>query len=190
VLTMSPIHLPDDGIENFVNLAVKHNPKVRVFLQENWLPFDIYDKTFKTRPKEVDHDKPTAAQLKSMHAPYFKELEDHAQALNKKLGSETVFVAPVGAAVVALREKILEGKAPGLSKQSDLFTDAIGHAKPPIMVLSGYVYYSLIYRRSPVGLPVPARLGKGGDTEKLNKLLQELAWEAVTKNPHTGVKEK
>jgi hypothetical protein len=189
VLTLSPIYLPDDGIENFVNLAVKHNPKVRVFLQENWLPWDHYDKRFKP-PAKVDHDRPTAEQLKSMHAPYFKELEDHAQALNKKLGSETVFVAPVGPAVVALREKVLDGKAPGLKKQSDLFTDAIGHAKPPIVVLSGYVYYALIYRRSPVGLPVPPRLGKGEDAEKLNRLLQELAWEAVTKNPHTGVKEK
>ena len=45
VLTLSPIYLPDDGIEKFVNLAVKHNPKVRVFVQENWLPCDIYDKT-------------------------------------------------------------------------------------------------------------------------------------------------
>ena len=68
---------------------------------------------------------------------------------------------PVGQAVVALREKILDGKAPGLKKQSDLFTDAIGHAKPPIVVLSGYCHYALIYRRSPVGLPVPAVLGKG-----------------------------
>jgi hypothetical protein len=189
VLTLSPIYLPDDGIENFVTLAARHNPKVRVFIQENWLPFDNNDKIRK-RPKEADHDKPTIAELKKMHEPYFKELEDHAQALNKKLGSETVFVAPVGQAVIALREKVLEGKVPGSKKQSDLFTDALGHVKPPVVVLSGYVYYSLIYRRSPVGLPVPGGLGKGEDAEKLNRLLQELAWEAVTKNPHSGVKEK
>lgn len=55
VLTISPIYPPDDGIGNFVALAVKHNPKARVTLQENWLPFDLYDTTFRKRPK-VDHD--------------------------------------------------------------------------------------------------------------------------------------
>lgn len=190
VLTLSPIYLPDEGIENFVNLAVKHNPKVRVFLQENWLPFDLYDPTFKKRPAKVDHDAPTAADLKKMHAPYFKSIDDHVQALNKKVGKPVVFVAPIGQAVNALREKILDGKAPGLTKQSDLFTDAIGHATVPLMTLSGYCYYALIYQRSPVGLPVPnvLKATKAEDAEKLNRLLQELAWEAVTKHPLSGVR--
>src|SRR5437773_2415410 len=43
VLTLSPIYLPDEGIENFVKLAVDHNPKVRVTVQEFWLPYDEYD---------------------------------------------------------------------------------------------------------------------------------------------------
>jgi hypothetical protein len=36
VLTLSPIHLPDDGIEKFAALALEHNPKVRVTVQEFW----------------------------------------------------------------------------------------------------------------------------------------------------------
>ena len=48
-----------------------------------------------------------------------------------------------------------------------------------------------IYRRSPVGLPLPAILAKAGDrdeNDKLNRLLQELAWDAVTHHPLSGVK--
>jgi hypothetical protein len=190
VLTLSPIYPPDDGIDKFAALAFKNNPKVRLTLQENWLPFDLYDTTFKKRPKTVDHDAPTVAELKKMHAPYFKSLDDVVRDQNKKLGKEVMFVVPVGQAVVALREKIIDGKAPGLKKQSDLFTDAIGHAKPPIVALSGYCHYAVIYGRSPVGLPEPTVLKKGKYDPKLNRLLQEIAWEAVTKHPLSGVKAK
>jgi len=191
VLTLSPIHLPDPGIENFAILAVENNPNIRIFIQENWLPFDIYDVTFKERPKTVDHNAPTAEQLKKLHEPYFAGLEEHARDLNKKLKRDALFVTPVGQAVIALREKIIAGQAPGIKTQEDLFTDAIGHAKAPIMVLNAYCHYAVIYRKSPVGLPVPSVLkaAKLGDDEaKLNTLLQELAWEAATHNPLSGVK--
>lgn len=191
VLTLAPIHLPDVGIENFAILAVENNPNIRIFIQENWLPFDIYDVTFKERPKTVDHNAPTAEQLKKLHEPYFAGLEEHVRDLNKKLKRDALFVTPVGQAVIALREKVIAGQAPGIKMQEDLFTDAIGHAKPPIMLLNAYCHYAVIYRQSPVGLPVPEVLKGaklGDDTEKLNTLLQELAWDAVTHNPLSGVK--
>lgn len=190
VLTLSPIHLPDEGIENFVKLAVEKNPKIRVTVQENWLPFDMYDTTFKVRPKSVDHNAPTAESLRKLHEPYFKIIDAHVRELRKKYGNDTVYVAPVGQAVIALREKILEGKAPGLKEQNDLFTDAIGHAKAPLQALVSYTHYATIYRKSPVGLPVPAILAKskGENVEKLNRLLQELAWDAVRQHPLAGVR--
>jgi hypothetical protein len=190
VLTLSPIHLPDEGIENFAKLAIEHNPKIRIFIQENWLPFDIYDTTFKLRPKEVDHNAATGESLRKLHEPYFKGIDAHVRELNEKLGTQALHVAPVGQAIIALREKIIAGEAPGLKVQKDLFTDPIGHARPPLMALVGYVYYSVIYRTSPVGLPVPAVLAKGqnDDTTKLNRLLQELAWQAAVEHPLSGVK--
>jgi hypothetical protein len=189
VLTLSPIHLPDEGIEKFAKLAVEHNPKIRVTVQEFWLPFDIYDTTFTKRPKKVDHDAPTGAELRKLHEPYFKSMDEHVRELNKKLGKEVLFVVPVGQAVIALREKIIASQAPGLKKQSDLFTDAIGHARPPLQALVAYCHFAVIYRRSPVGLPVPAVLAKADEKEKLNSLLQELAWDAVKDHPLSGVKE-
>jgi hypothetical protein len=193
VLTLSPIHLPDPGIEKFTRLAFEHNPKVRVTVQENWLPFDIYDTTFSKRPAKVDHDAPTAAELRKLHEPYFKGIDAHVRELNEKLGTKTVFVVPVGQAVIALRENIIDRKAPGLTKQSDLFADPIGHAKPALMALVSYCHFAVIYRRSPVGLPLPKVLEDAKDLkekEKLNRLLQELAWDAVRQHPLSGVKEK
>jgi hypothetical protein len=45
-------------------------------------------------------------------------------------------------------------------------------------------------RRSPIGLPVPEilkRANLGDQEEKLNRLLQELAWDAVLRHPLSGV---
>src|SRR5262249_22773680 len=146
-----------------------------------WLPFDIYDTTFKKRPAKVDHNAPTIEELRKLHEPYFKSMDEHVAELNKKYGKQAVYVVPVGQAVIALREKILARKAPGLKEQADLFTDAIGHAKPPLQALNAYCHYAVIYRKNPVGLQLPAVLKRGNnpDAEKLNRLLQALAWEAV-----------
>ncbi len=103
-----------------------------------------------------------------------------------------VFVVPVGQAVLALREKVIAGQAPGLKVQEDLFRDEPGHPKPPLQVLETYCYYAAIYRKSPVGLPVPSTLAASGipadQVGPLNRLLQELAWDAVIHHPLSGVK--
>jgi hypothetical protein len=193
VLTLSPIHLPDDGIEKFARIALEHNPKARITVQEFWLPFDIYDTTFKIRPKKVDHNALTAAELRKLHEPYFKSMDAYVRSLNEKLGKEALFVVPAGQAVIALREKIIAGEAPGLKTQNDLFSDAIGHARPPLQALVAYCHFAVIYRRSPVGLPVPAVLAKAKNPnwdDKLNRLLQDLAWHAVTHHPLSGVTAK
>jgi hypothetical protein len=190
IFTMSPIYLPDDGIENFVKLAVENNPKIRIYVQENWLPWDHYEPAFKAPKSKVDHNAPTADSLRKMHEPYFKSIDEHVAELNKKYKTKAVHVAPVGQAVIALRTKILAKEAPGLKEQNDLFTDAIGHAKAPLQALVGYCYYAVVYQRSPVGLPVPPALAKHAESEKLNRLLQEIAWEAATQHPLSGVSGK
>jgi 6-phosphogluconolactonase len=191
VLTLSPIHLPDEGIENFTKLALEHNPRIRVTVQEIWLPFDIYDTTFKLRPAKVDHNALSGVELRSLHAPYFKSMDEHVSGLNRKFGRQVLYVVPVGQAVIALRDKIIAGQAPGLTQQEDLFSDAIGHAKPPLQALVAYCHFGVIYQRSPVGLPMPAILSNANNPNwdaKLNRLLQELAWDAVTQHPLSGVK--
>ena len=192
VLTIAPLFLPDEGIENFVRLASEKSPNIRVLVQEFWLPFDVYVNFRKEKPPMPDREAFDAKKLEEEHDRYFHDIDEQVKMLNEKYaGKPAVYVAPVGQAVLALRKKIAEGAAPGLTKQTDLFTDAIGHAKPPLAVLVAYCYYAQIYNRNPVGLPVPAALKGVGDEEqtaKLNRLLQEIAWTAVTEHPLSGVK--
>jgi hypothetical protein len=141
-------------------------------------------------PKNVDHNAATADGLRKLHKRYFEKMDDLVLAVNKKLGKQVVFVVPVGQAVIALREKIIAGKAPGLKSQEDLFSDGLGHPRPTLQVLMAYCHYAAIYRQSPIGLPVPKELAKAKDAEALNRLLQELAWDAVVHHRLSGVTRK
>jgi hypothetical protein len=83
---------------------------------------------------------------------------------------------------------VIAGQAPGIAKQSELFTDVLGHVNEPIKVLNAYCHFAVIYHRNPTGLPVPTVLAARPEAEKLNRLLQELAWNAVVNHPLSGVK--
>jgi hypothetical protein len=190
VLTLSPIYLPDEGIEKFAELALQHNPQIRVTVQEFWERWDIHEPTTK-RPAKVDHNAITGEELRRRHAPYFKDMDEHIRGLNKRFGKQVLYVVPVGQAVIALREKIIAGQAPGLQTQEAIFSDPVGHPTAPLQALAAYCHFAVIYRTNPVGLPLPAVLARNknaGWAEKQNRLLQELAWDAVTEHPLSGVK--
>ena len=191
VLTLSCMSGPDEGISKFAKLAVEHNPHVRVTLQELWLPEDRFpfDAGNRARTSVDEFNGPTMADLKKPHEAYFKVMEDYVRALNAEIGRQSVFIVPDAQATLALRERIIGGAAPGLEKQSDLFTDAWGHPSPPLQQLSAYCHFSVIYRRSPVGLPLPGALaGTPSWGKPLNDVLQQLAWAAVTQHPLSGVR--
>jgi hypothetical protein len=193
VLTLSPIWLPDEGIEKLAKLGLEHNPEIRVTVQEFWLPNDTYHPVYplETR-KKVDHNATKIEELRTQQSLYDHDVEDYVQGVNRRLGKEVVLIVPVGKAAVTLRERIVAGQAPGLKAQWDLFTDTWGHAQAPLRVLSAYCHFAVIYRRSPVGLPLPRELARAqnlDDKDKLNRLLQQLAWDAVTHHPMTGLGE-
>ena len=187
VLTLSPIYLPDEGIEKLTKLGLDHNPDIRVTVQEFWLPYDDVA-SWKTRPKEIDRDSKTIEELRKAHAEYFQSMDEHVAALNRQFGKTVISVVPVGQAVLALREKLIKGEVPGVKKQSELFTDVLGHPQAHIKALADYCHFAVIYRTNPVGLPVLSFLAGQPEAEKLNRLLQEIAWDAVTAHPLSGVK--
>lgn len=189
LFTMAMTTLPDPGIENFVKLGLEHNPKLRFTLQQNWVPYeDIEVWQAKVRPDVIERDSKTVAQLREKHDPYFRMLDTLVRELNAQIPEAKIALVPSGEAVIVLREKIIKAEAPGLSKQSELFTDPLGHPSAPIRVLSAYCHFSVFYKRSPVGLPVPSELSKLPEAAKLNQLLQEIAWKVVTEHPLSGVK--
>ncbi len=190
VLTLSPIWLPDDGIEKFARLASEHNPGIRITVQEYWLPNDTYNPVYPLETRVVvDHNATDLAELRKANDLYQHDIEAHVAEINRRLGKNALVVVPVGAASIALREKIITAKVPGLKVQWRLFADMWGHPTPPLKVLAAYCHYAVIYRRSPVGLPMPPELEQNREfaIPALNRLLQELAWDAVIHHPMTGV---
>ena len=193
VLTLSPIWLPDDAIEQFVKLGIEHNPALRITVQEYWMPNDEYEPVYplQTR-KKVDHNATDPTKLRDATQRYAKDIEDYVKGINQRLGKDAVLIVPVGMAAVTLREKIVKGEAPGLKQQSELFRDNWGHAQLPLQLLSSYCHYAVIYRKSPVGLPVPLAFRtlkdmSDDDKAKLNTLLQQIAWDTVSAHPMSGI---
>lgn len=188
VLTLSPTLVPDDAILKFTQLGLAKNPGFKVTVQQSWVPYD--DLTFwiaRKRPSSVDRDAKTPEQLRAAHADYFKLVDAEVRSVNARLGKEIVRLVPAGAAVLSLREKVARGEAPGVAKQSELFSDPLGHPTEPIKALNSYCHFAVIYGRSPVGLPVPKGLQRAPEAPRLNALLQQIAWDAVLAHPLAGV---
>lgn len=193
VLTLSPIWLPDEAIEQFVKLGIEHNPALRITVQEYWMPNDEYEPVYPLQTKKkIDHNATDLAKLRDATLRYAKDIDDYIKGINQRLGKEAVLIVPVGMAAVTLREKIVKGEAPGLKQQSDLFRDNWGHANPPLQILSSYCHFAVIYRKSPVGLPLPLAFRtlkdmSDEDKAKLNTLLQQIAWDTVSAHPMSGI---
>jgi hypothetical protein len=186
VFTMAPhLKLPDEGIDHFVELGLKHNPKMRFLVQQSWMPFDYLDKRVKDNA-ERDATKLDVDRLRADHAKWRGDMETQVKALNKKAARQAVAIVPAGDAVVKLRALVAEGKASGISKQSELFTDAIGHGKLPVVILVSYCNYACITGRSPVGLDVK----EPAISAELHNLLQRIAWDTVSTYPMSGVAAK
>ncbi len=190
VITLSPhMLLPDEGIDHFTRLGLEHNPKLRVLVQASWPARDgSLSKAYRNELRDMT-TKESLALLRTTHNEYWrKRLEDQVTSLNKEVGRETVHIVPVSEAIFALRELVLEKKAPGITTQSSLFRDPLGHPNAAIAVLVTYCHFACIYQRSPEGLPVPQPLKDLPQAEELNRLLQKLAWNAVVNYPLSGVK--
>src|SRR5262249_52952885 len=106
--------------------------------------------------------------------------------IDKRAGHQITYLVPSAAAVYALREEVIKGKVPGVAHQSDMHRDPIGHPTTPTAHLVAYVWYTAMYRKSAVGLQ--SLVDKADPTSaKREKLLQEIAWNAVVSEPKSGV---
>jgi hypothetical protein len=188
VLTLSPhLIMPDEGIDNFTKLGLQKNPNLRVLVQASWAPRDGKVGTFSNAMRDsVSADE--IAQMLEAHHGWLKQLEAQVSALNSALGKSCVCVVPTSTALHELRKHVAEGRAPGLSKQSELFRDDHGHPSDISALLVSYCHFAAIHQRTPVGLPVPEKLKSRPLAAELVQLLQKIAWETVTGHPMSGVK--
>ena len=188
VLTLSPhLIMPDEGIDHFTKLGLAKNPNLRVFVQASWAPRDgVLNEDFKNAMRDsVTADE--IVRMQESHNAWLKQLEAQVTALNSALGKPTVCIIPASAALHTLRQKIAEGKAPGIGKQSELFRDDHGHPSDIAALLVSYCHFAAIYKRSPVGLAVPDKLKDHPQSNQMVTLLQQIAWDAVRNHTLSGV---
>jgi hypothetical protein len=199
VLTLaSNVIVPEPAIDLFADLAVEHNPNVRVMVQQSWgdagtglimrarhggqpLPDGI--------PTNEERDHATAGDLADHRRSNESQravLRDQLAAIDARHGREVAFLVPAGEAVIRLRELTLAGELPGLSRQSELFRDALGHATRPTMDVVTYLWFAALYHQSPVGSRALVDM-TNRDTEAQHAVLQRVAWDTARDEPRSGV---
>ncbi|HYV38840.1 MAG TPA: hypothetical protein VE988_24365 [Gemmataceae bacterium] len=193
VFVMAPIGFPDEGIENFVKLGLEHNPNMRFTAQISWGCYDmdmnLFPGSMQKAGNNVNRNK-TPEELQKINADNIKTAQAQADAINKKYGKgrTVLFLVPSAQTNVALRTKVFK-KEIGIETQGELFRDAISHPGPAQEALNTYLYFAVIFGKSPVGLPRTSLLTNKYD-DKVNLALQELAWETAISYPYSGVKGK
>jgi hypothetical protein len=195
---------PDEGITNFVKLGLEHNPNMKFLLQISWPGLGYTDnEQFNTKGKgggfgkkggmfRTPADNKPPEELAKINAIDIKNAEAQAKKLNEEYGKgkTVVYLVPTAQAHNALRTLIFKKEMPGMTDQQEVFSDPIGHPTAPVVALNAYLHFAVLYKTSPVGLPMPSNLKNAKKPEwdeKMNRKLQELAWDLVTKYPPSGV---
>ena len=181
ILTLSPnMQMPDEGIDLLVDLALKHNPDIRILVQGSWMTWDGLGKDGITN---AERDTRPVSEIRDRTAKHMEEIRTQLRATNARIGREVCTLIPVGTAVVRLRELIVEGALPGFAKPSQLFVDDLGHTTAAIHQLCAYLYFSAVFHRDPREVP---GLGNNGWTKAmgtphpdLGPLLKKIAWETT-----------
>lgn len=202
VFTMSPnAKMPEEGIDKFGDFVIAHNKNARIMVQSSWSAYDGHGTTPSVGGtgggdfKNADRDNETRETVQKWLANekasdgYLPKLRAQLDGIDKRAGHPITYVVPSSTAVYTLRTAVIDGKIPGVAKQSDMHRDPIGHPTPVTAHLVTYVWYASMYRESPVGLQ--ALVDKDDPTSaKREKMLQQIAWNAVVGEPRSGVKGK
>ena len=162
-------------------------------MQEFWLPNDTYEPVYplETR-KKVDHNATTIAELRKQQARYDRDLSDYVRGVNQRLGKDVVLIVPVGqAAASRCARRSSPAQAPGLKTQVGSVPRHLGPSPTAAASAGGLLPFCGDLSPQPGGLAAAFRPGKAAsptEKDKLNRLLQELAWDAVLHHPLSGVK--
>ncbi len=171
------------GLQQFLGQGVidkglKNNRQFRFYVQMAWNVSDGRG-GIKT---VADYDASNLADVQAAYDRGRKGVEALADEINAKQSRRVMFLVPVGEAVTKLRGMIVEGKVPGVERQSQVFADAMPHAGPLAAELAAYCNYAAIYRSSPEGLAI-----KDGVPAEQRAIIQAIAWETVSKYAYAGV---
>jgi hypothetical protein len=87
-------------------------------------------------------------------------------------------LVPAGEAVLRLREAVVAGELPGVTRQSELFRDPLGHATQPTMDVVTYLWFAALYRQPLDGLTTLVEAGDPTSPAR-QAVLQRIASETM-----------
>jgi hypothetical protein len=167
VLTLaSNVIVPDPAIDLFADLALAHNPDVRVMVQHSWgdastgaimqarhglAPEPAPDAVGTNEDRDRAGPEELAALRERMGAQLGR-LREQLAGIDERHGRAVTTLVPAGEAVLRLREAVVAGELPGVDRQSQLFRDALGHATQPTMDVVTYLWFAALYDRPLAGL--------------------------------------
>ena len=183
----------DSTLAGFAALGVKNNPKFRIVWQTYLWPRG-------QEPKDGKKTLEVAATKQGSAGEPLKELEKLVDTINAKHGRQVVLISPVAVATMKLVEMVADGKFPGITDPADLWTQFNMHSNRHVLALTAYCNVATMYGVSPVGMkPDFSKVSYGGGgkgpgaqsmegiTDEQRAILQNIAWETVSKYPYTGV---
>jgi hypothetical protein len=177
-------------VEQAAETGLKANPDFRAYCHAAWVVHDIRADDAKIKTVD-DYNNANLDQVQAEIDKHRQVLEAAVDKMNGKFGKRVVFVVPVGDATVKLRRMVVEGKFPGVTKQSGVWSDVMPHPGRQVRALSGYCHYAAIYGLSPVGLQNNNFYERADDplpiTAEQHAILQQIAWDVVSRYPYAGI---
>ncbi|MGY8654463.1 MAG: hypothetical protein ACKVJX_12660 [Verrucomicrobiia bacterium] len=177
----------------WIDFCLKYNPGMKFYLSDAWP--QLYQLEKIPTSEEFFTEAVFDRMGKDRTAGYVELVGEL-----RKTSSSEVYILPTSDAMVLAAKHYLRGELPGIEginriigrKERSLWRDQLGHLGPGFDRLEGYVFYSTIYGRSPELLP--AKIGfpdKGGfPSAELDRVFRKIAWQAVTGNALSGVRDK
>lgn len=185
ILSLQPFdrQLPSDTnyASRYIGISLPHNSNMQVYIYSRWPRQSNFSPDY-DGVWNMTYSGGWGAQLESRDF-FEKVLLALRPVWTNQLG-KTILMVPVGDTLYNLNQKIKAAQVPGFHSITQLYSDGI-HFNDTGAYLVGCVYYSTMFKESPVGLP-SSPYGLSQSTPIVG-IIQTTAWETVLGHPYSGV---
>ena len=175
---------------NFMKLAQQGNPDAQVWLYAQWPAEEGWHRdahcvgagwmTPEWYPSNRNPQNWDDAMLNKME--YYRAT---LEIWNESNTGKKALLCPGGPALLALKREIETGEVPGITDFGEMFADGL-HMSHRGAYLISLVHYACLYGENPRGR---VTFAGSGLTAQQADIFQRIAWETVTWEPQSGVKE-
>ena len=172
----------------WIDFCLKYNPDMKFYLSDAWPQLGQLDEI------PTSEDRLTPEVIMRLGREKFDIYSRIVNELNEQYEGR-VFVMPTCEAMVLCVKYLTQGKLPGIdgihkavgNQERSLWRDRLGHLGPGLGNLEGYVFYATIYGRTPEHIKGDVFGESGFPSRELDQRFREIAWQAVLRNPLSGV---